>query len=177
VIDLISARYPERQITYYNEGISGNTVVDLRDRWNDDVIRREPTWVSVKIGINDIHRMLFNPNAAEQIPLALFEEAYRDILTRTSKIGARLVLIDPFYISQDTDPASRRSKVLAVIPEYIDVIGNLAHEFGALRVRTHDLYQAQLEHRLADTLAPEAVHPTASGHYVIAHGLLEALGW
>ena len=176
-IDLISARYPNHGLTFYNEGIGGNTVVDLRDRWADDVLRREPDWVTIKIGINDIHRTLFNSNPAEQISLGLFEGAYRDILARTAKIGARIVLIDPFYISQDTDPASRRSKVLAIIPEYIGVISNLAREFGALRVRTHDLYQTQLQHVLADALAPEPVHPNGSGHYVIALGLLDVLGW
>src|SRR4051812_47492548 len=57
-IDLITARYPERRITFWNEGIGGNTVEDLRNRWLDDVIRHQPDWLCVKIGINDLHRTL-----------------------------------------------------------------------------------------------------------------------
>ncbi len=55
-IDLITARYPDRHITYLNEGIGGNTVEDLHARWHDDVLVHQPHWLSVKIGINDLHR-------------------------------------------------------------------------------------------------------------------------
>jgi len=57
-VDLITAKYPERRITFLNEGIGGNTVEDLRNRWHDDVLRHRPDWVSVMVGINDLHRVL-----------------------------------------------------------------------------------------------------------------------
>src|SRR5712691_10847955 len=57
-IDLITARYPERRLQFVNEGISGNTVQDLRGRWETDVVAHRPDWLSIKIGINDLHRAL-----------------------------------------------------------------------------------------------------------------------
>jgi len=51
---LILAKYPERRIRVVNVGIGGNTVLDLRNRWEDDVLSLEPDWVSVLIGINDL---------------------------------------------------------------------------------------------------------------------------
>lgn len=175
VIDLIAARYPDHNLRYVNAGISGNTVQDLRDRWQDDVLRHKPDWVTVKIGINDLHRTL--SNGQNPVPPDLFSELYRDILTRTRDSGARLVLIDPFYISNDTDSSSWRAKVMALLPRYLDVVQHMADEFGALHVHTHELFQEQLKYRPADALCPEPVHPNLSGHLVIAHGLLQVLGW
>ncbi|HCA46082.1 MAG TPA: GDSL family lipase, partial [Armatimonadetes bacterium] len=53
-VDLVTARYPERRIHWINKGIGGNRVTQLAERWTDDVIRHEPDWVSILIGINDV---------------------------------------------------------------------------------------------------------------------------
>jgi lysophospholipase L1-like esterase len=176
-IDLITARYPERRIRYFNEGISGHTVVDLRNRWHDDVLRHQPDWLSIKIGINDLHRT-WSPNAADRVLPDRFEETYREILTLTrQQTKAKVVLIDPFYLSTDTGSGGFRSQVLALLPKYIAVVHKLAKEFDARLVRTQDAFQAQLRRRPADQFCPEPVHPFASGHLVIAHELLRALDW
>jgi hypothetical protein len=67
--------------------------------------------------------------------------------------------------------------VLKVLPEYLDVVNRLSKEYKTRHVLTHEAYQMQLRYRSADTFCPEPVHPNASGHLVIAHELLNALGW
>ena len=173
--ELITARYPERNIRYVNAGIGGNTVQNLRDRWQDDVHYHKPDWVSVKIGINDLHRTLHN--TPDTTPPDVYETTYRGILERTKESGAKLILIDPFYISRESDASSIRKRVLDFLPEYLSIVEKLANEFDALHVRTHDLFVEQLKYRPADYFCPEPVHPYASGHLIIAHGLLEVLGW
>lgn len=174
-VELIDARYPGLNINFINAGISGNTVQDLRDRWSDDVLHHQPDWVSVKIGINDLHRTLHETPAAT--PPDVFETTYRGILGRTRDAGAKLILIDPFYISSEANADSWRKKVLDFLPEYISIVDKLAAEFDALHVRTHELFVEQLKHHPAEYFCPEPVHPYMSGHIIIAHGLLEALGW
>jgi acyl-CoA thioesterase-1 len=173
--ELITARYPERAINFINTGISGNTVQNLRDRWHDDVLNYQPDWVSIKIGINDLHRTL--AQTPEATPPDVYETAYRGILERTRKSGAKIVLIDPFYISTETDASSFRKEVLDFLPEYLAIVEKLVKEFETLHVRTHELFVQQLKYRPADYFCPEPVHPYASGHLIIAHGLLEVLGW
>jgi lysophospholipase L1-like esterase len=175
-IELITARYPTLKLKYFNEGIGGNTVVDLQNRWEDDVLRHQPDWITVKIGINDLHRGWAPPPAVAVTP-EIFEAAYRDILTRGKANGAKLLLIDPFYISQDRNENSARKRVLDYLPEYISVVDKMAAEFDALQVKTQDLFQEQLKYRPADYFCPEPVHPYASGHHVIALGLLDKLNW
>jgi lysophospholipase L1-like esterase len=176
-IDLITAKYPDRKIRYINEGIGGNTVEDLRNRWHDDVIVHHPDWLTIKIGINDLHRTL-RGDAMVAIPPERYEHLYREILRITKeKTNARIVLIDPFYISTDADSGSFRSRVLQMLPGYLQVVDRLSQEFRTLHVRTHERFTEQLKFRPADAFCPEPVHPYLSGHVVIALGLLETWGW
>jgi len=176
LVDLVTARYPERKVRFINEGIGGNTVLDLRHRWHDDVLVHRPDWLSIKIGINDLARSLdLRP---ESVPPDRYEQLYRECLEMArQQTKARLIMIDPFYISTDRESGSRRSQFLQLLPEYLAVVERLATEYGALHVRTHDAFQEQLRHRPVDTFCPEPVHPNLSGHTVIAHAVLRALGW
>jgi len=56
VDSLLAARYPERYIRVFNTGVAGNTIIDLDWRWQRDVLRLAPDWLSVMIGINDVWR-------------------------------------------------------------------------------------------------------------------------
>jgi lysophospholipase L1-like esterase len=173
-IDLITARYPERRIGYVNTGIGGNTVADLHARWDADVIAHRPDWLSVKIGINDLHRTL--DSTPQAVAPDRYEALYREILSRArQETTARLVLIDPFYISTATE--GREGEVLKRLGRYLEVVHRLAEEFDAIHVRTQAAFQEQLRYRPASYFCPEPVHPYLSGHVVIAHALLSKLNW
>lgn len=173
-IDMVTAKVPERRITFINKGISGNKVTDLRDRWEDDVIRHKPDWLSIKIGINDVHSYLRDP--ANGVSPELYRRTYTEILERTRKaLSCQIVLIEPFYISTDRSGQSFRSRVLELLPEYIETVHALAKQFDTRLVRTHERFGEQLRYRDPDRFCPEPVHPNMSGHMVIANALYEAL--
>ena len=52
----LAALYPERSLRFYNRGISGNRVRDLKQRWTEDAIALKPDILSILIGINDTWR-------------------------------------------------------------------------------------------------------------------------
>ena len=104
--DLMTIREPAKDVRIINKGIGGHRVTDLQARWSDDVLRNKPRWLSVKIGINDLHSVLGGgPNP---VTPRVFEKAYDDILSRTRKAlpKCRMLLIDPFYISTEASPNS-----------------------------------------------------------------------
>ena len=174
--DMLTIREPSKDVTIINKGIGGDTVLGLRDRWQDDVLRHKPDWLSVKIGINDLHRVL--RDAPEGlIPPELYREAYNDILARTREAlpKCRMLLIDPFYISNEASVMSFRQQVLGFIPEYVRVVGEISRKYGALRVKTHEMFQKLLKHHEVDTFCPEPVHPNATGHLAIAEAVYSAL--
>ncbi len=176
-IDLITARDPDRDITYHNRGIGGDVSTGLLRRWDDDVLVHEPDCVSVMIGINDLHRTL-SATATDHISPDAYREAYHAFLTLTAaKTDARIILMDPFYISTETDPDSHGGTVLTAIQDYVAVVHEMTTEFDALHVPLHAIFQDHLGYRPADTFCPEPVHPNAGGHLVIANAWLTTMGW
>jgi lysophospholipase L1-like esterase len=173
--DMLIVRHPKKAITVINKGIGGDVVTGLRNRWEDDVIRNKPDWLSIKIGINDLHRTL--RTSPETIPPKLYREAYEDILQRTKKALPRckILLIDSFYISTDTAPTSFRSEVLELLPQYLRVVNDLSRKYGTLHVKTHEVFQRLLKTHEPDTFCPEPVHPNLTGHLVIADAVFDTL--
>ncbi len=173
-IDLVTAKYPERKINWINKGIGGNRVTQLAERWTDDTIRHDPDWVSILIGINDLHSMLRQGEPI--VPVDLFREKYDEIISRTiSETGAQVLIIDPFYISIDSAGQSWRTIVLEALPAYIKVAREMAQKHGCRHIPMHDIYQEHLALREADVFCAEPVHPGPTGHMCIANAILDAL--
>ena len=176
IVALITCRYPERKIRFINEGIGGDVVTGLRERWDDDLLVHKPDWVSVMIGINDLHRTL--RGAPEAVPPDLYREAYTQCLERTAEnTSAKLILMDPFYMSRAADPHSWRAKAIELLDEYIAVVTDLAEKFGATHIRLNEMFRRVLEHKASDFICPEPVHPNPVGHLMIAHEWLKAVNW
>jgi lysophospholipase L1-like esterase len=173
--DLLVAREPAKDVTIINKGISGHTVVDLRNRWTDDVLREKPDWLSIKIGINDLHRTL--ANTPQAVPATMFAQVYDDILARTKKAlpKCRILLIDPFYISTDRAPGSFRAQVLDVLPKYLATVHRMNRKYRTRLVQTHAVYQKLLKFQAPDLFCGEPVHPNLTGHLVIAEAVYEEL--
>ena len=45
--DMLTVREPEKDIMVVNRGISGDTIKDLQDRWQRDVIDLAPDWLDI----------------------------------------------------------------------------------------------------------------------------------
>lgn len=172
--ELVIARHPELAIRWLNRGIGGNTVVDLKNRWDDDVLREKPDWLSIKIGINDLHRTKDSQPTA--VPPELFRNAYTDILERSRRAGIRnIVLMDPFYLSTDKGSDSNRATVLRMLPDYIGIVREMSKAYKTRHVATQELFERQMKYRASNDFAPEPVHPYRLGHMVMADALYEAV--
>ena len=173
--DLVAIRESAKRVTVLNKGISGNTVVDLANRWSDDCLRHRPDHLSIKIGINDVHRTL--GMTPEAVPVERFEEVYDLILeqTREALPKCRILLIDPFYISADTAGSSFRNEVLNVLPRYIQVVHEMSRKYGTRLVRTHEMFRRLIRRHDADLFCPEPVHPNLTGHLAIAEAVYQAM--
>ena len=172
--ELVMALYPERNIEYVNTGIGGNRITDLRGRWQVDAMDYKPDWLSIKIGINDLHSFLGeDPNGVSP---ELFAEIFEYLLDLTTKnLDCKIILIDPFYMSTDTSEQSFQSKVLDIIPKYIETVHKMSEKYNTKLVKLHDMFQNQLKYREADTFCGEPVHPNLVGHLIMAVELLKVL--
>ncbi|HOK55997.1 MAG TPA: SGNH/GDSL hydrolase family protein [bacterium] len=173
--DLVIANFPERKIEIVNKGISGNTILDLANRWEDDVIYQKCDWLSILIGINDIHRVLRKDEMWTEFTPENYRKRYDYILKRTlEKLDCKIILIEPFYISTDTTD-SFRGKVLKDLIEYIEIVEEMSKKYETYHLKLHRIFQEYLKFFEPETFAPEPVHPNSTGHFVIANELIKLL--
>ena len=171
VVNAVTAKYPEREIEFINRGIGGNTVLELEQRWQADVMDHKPDWLSVMIGINDVHRCY--RDAAAQTDPQSYARIYDALLTEAAeKFGPKMVLMEPFYLCSDPDHDINKQLV-----PYFDTVHALAEKFDALLVPVHQAFQKALAVRPDPFWSPENVHPVPEGHAFIALQWLDAMGW
>lgn len=96
---LMNAFFPDLRLRISNTGTSGNTVRDLAERWQSDVLDLKPDWLSVCIGINDVWRQYDMPNVTHR---HVYPEEYRqtleDLVCRTRQKVKGIVLMTPYYM-------------------------------------------------------------------------------
>jgi acyl-CoA thioesterase-1 len=165
-VRVVSERLPDRRII--NVGISGNRAVDLRDRWQIDVVERAPEILSAYVGINDTWRR-YDEN--DPTSAASFEDDYRACLADLGG-AATLILIEPFVLPVTEEQEHWHED----LDEKRAVVARLAAEFGAGFVPLQSLLAAAAEDHGASALAADGVHPTELGHRMIADAWLEVAG-
>ena len=180
VIDvLFSVAYPELGIRVVNMGTSGNTVRDLKARWQTDVIDLKPDWVSIMIGINDVWRQFDSPRQTE---IAVLPDEYRatldELVAQASSAAKQIVLMSPFHIEPN-----KRDAMRARMDEYGAIVREIAHRRDALFVDTQAAFDAALEHFHPYGIAWDRIHPGPSGangqfgHTIIARAFLNAIDY
>lgn len=174
---LLDAVYPDRKIRVINKGIGGHTIRDLAARWEKDVLAPSPApppdWLSVMIGINDVWRQFDRPLIPECHVLPdEYESTYRRLLDQTRPLLKGLVIASPYVIDLNTQDAMR-----ARMDQYREISARMAEAYDAVYVDTQSLFDSYLQHYHPNQLCWDRIHPSASGHMLIARGWLNAMGF
>ena len=162
---------PEAQLEFFNRGISGNKVGDLRTRWQADAIDMKPDLLSILIGVNDVSQ-----GKGKQVPLDRWEEDYRFLLDSSRKANPdlRLVLLDPFVLRCGR---LQEESVWRFWRGQVDklraIVTSLAAEYGAVHVRAQEVFDEAAEEVSPDHWIWDGVHPLPQGHELIARNWLE----
>jgi acyl-CoA thioesterase I len=170
--DWLRASVPARAPQILNKGTSGDTIQDLRRRWQPDVLAHEPQLVSIKIGVNDVWHGLGEAGGGTSIEK--FRETYVEILEglRDALSDVVLVLCEPTVIWPPALPAGNKA-----LAPYVMAVREIGLQFQARAVvPLYDAFiRAGLE-RPDIEWAPDGVHPSSSGHMLIARSWLASLG-
>lgn len=170
---LLGVNHPAQRIRVLNAGVGGNTVLDLADRWERDVLAAQPDWLVVMIGVNDVWRQFDTYLAAERHVLPeRFEETLGRLVDQVRPHLDGLVLMSPFMIEPNRDDPMRRR-----MDEYGAIVREVAAKEEAIFVDVQAAFDALLNHRHPMSLAWDRIHPTATGHLVIAKAFLDAVGF
>lgn len=168
---LLGAVYPERGVRVVNMGVGGNTVLDLKERWQTDVLDLKPDWLSLMIGTNDVWRQFDSPRQTETHVLPdEYERTLDELVSRTLPAVPNIVLLTPFYLEPNrADPMRRR------MDEYGEIVRTLAAKHGTLFVDTQAAFDKVLTACYPATIAWDRVHPNQTGQMVLARAFLEAI--
>ena len=170
---LLGAVYPQLGVRVVNQGNSGNTVRDLKARWQTDVVDLHPDWLSVMIGINDVWRQFDCPRQPEwSVPLEEYESTLEELLVATRPSLKGLVLVTPYFIEPNRSDAMR-----ATMDRYGEAVKRLAARHDAYLVDAQAAFDAILQHMHPGNLAWDRIHPTTTGHLVLARAFVGALGF
>ena len=153
---LIAARhgaaFPQLQLDFINRGVSGNSVLDLQQRWQTDTLDLKPDVLSILIGVND---------EGKGVPLAQYEQVYDNLLAaaRAANPKVRLVLGEPFVKPGEMSEGIRKRQEIAA---------RLAQKYGAAFVRYQHVFDEAAQLAPADYWVWDHVHPTYRGHQLMA---------
>ena len=169
---LLGAIHPAHAIRIVNMGSSGNTVLDLRGRWQTDVLDLKPDWLSVMIGVNDVWRQF---DLQRQSEIHVLPDVYARTLDEIVRIARPtvkgLVMMAPFYIEPNRKDAMRSR-----MDEYGAIVKKTAKKHNALFIDTQAAFDDVLKHMHANAIAWDRVHPNIVGHAIIARAFLNAIG-
>ena len=161
---IIAAKYgallADRNLVFMNRGISGNTVLDLEKRWQKDTLDLKPDVLSILIGVND---------QGHGIPLDQYEAVYDKLLTdtKTALPNVTFILCEPFTL-----PVGKRKEGYeawkAGIEKRQAIVAKLAEKHHAALVHFQKAFDDACQKAPAEHWIWDGVHPTYSGHQLMA---------
>ena len=173
-VNLISARlfsrFPEKNLRLSNLGVSGNRMCQLEERFEQDVLQREPTLVSFLIGINDTWRRYDSEMVS---PIPDFRDRYSKMVNRLVERGIDVIICEPFLLPFPED----RRKWREDLDPRITATREIASEYKISFLPLDGTFAAAACRAPAQYWLHDGVHPTLAGHSLIAESWLNvALG-
>ena len=162
--------HPESYLQIYNRGISGDRILTMENRWENDCLRLLPDLISILIGVNDTWNYLYTGLGSSPSEYRL---VFARILDRTLKHlpDVKLVLCEPFILI--TGEVTREWQQDISLRQ--QTVRELAEEYNAVFVPFQSALQNAARSTPEEGLLDDGVHPTAKGHRLLAKCWLEAL--
>ena len=163
----------DANLEFFNRGVSGNKVSDLRKRWQKDAIEMNPDWLTVLIGVNDVSQ-----GRGQPVDLKKWEQDYRYILSQSRRANPKLniILMDPFVLRMTRLNSDAQWKYWrGEIDKLGKIVVRLAEDFNAIHVETQKIFDQAANQVSAGNWIWDGVHPLPQGHELIARNWLQAV--
>ena len=159
----LSALHPEYNLKFYNRGIGGDRIRDLRHRWKKDCLDLKPNLVSILIGVNDVHR--------KATPTESFKSDYKSILEQTQQSKCQIVLLEPFLVHSN----GNFLELTEELNKKIEVLRELSREFETKLIPLNDIFMKACIKRVPSFWSLDGAHPTLAGHALIAQSWIKGV--
>lgn len=181
-------RFPNIEIRFYNNGISGDVSGGMLNRIKSDVLMNKPNWCVVMAGMNDVGRSLYaekfnTDNEVIQRRKEGLEKYFRNmdsIVNRLMEAGVKVVLQTPTIYDQVAISSTENYKgVNNALGQCADFIKGLGEKY---KLPIVDYWSAmnsvnaavQRVNPSASIIGRDRVHPGTYGHFLMAFEFLKA---
>ncbi|NLP12839.1 hypothetical protein GX408_20765 [bacterium] len=173
--------YPEMTVYIINAGISGHKSTDMYDRFDEDVLRWQPNWVTISVGVNDVWHGFYDNHpkgdGPRGVPLSVYREKVTAMVQRAQRHNARVALFTATVIKETLTGVENQKLVL-----YNQAIRDIAKKFKCVLVDQDAACRRVLaplqRSDMADrgVLTSDGVHMLPAGNWLMAKTCLMALG-
>ena len=167
---------PEANLEFFNRGISGNKVSDLKARWQKDAINLKPDLLSILVGTNDVGMRFRHPDKV--VTTDAFERDYRHIIEASLNANPklRIILLDPFILQtgrlkNQQAYSSRRKET----DKMRVVVSKLAKDYKTAHLQTQYLFDQAAIQAEPENWIWDGIHPLPQGHELIARHWLDVV--
>lgn len=180
-------RFPYMDLTVCNAGIGGDTVKDMYERLEGDVLDKQPTVLMVTFGMNDTGYYEYNGDNAAQFGEEKYKACYENFKKLEADLkllsGVRVVMVggSPFDEKAKIESASFKGKN-AVMDRVVAFQRRSAEEngwefvdFSAPMTAINE--REQVSNPSFTLCGSDRIHPGNDGHMVMAYLFLKAQGF
>ena len=185
VEDFFYTRFPQMRLKLHNAGVGGARAWDALARFDEDVAKYRPKYVTILLGMNDGSYRPYDQQVFRTYQLDM-----KELITRIQKIGATPILMTPTMYDARAErmkpnprrPRTEETKALynSVLTYYGTWLRDVAQQrgFGFVDMwgPLNNITLAERRKNPEFTLIADAVHPGASGQVVMATAMIMDLG-
>ncbi|KAA0230204.1 DUF459 domain-containing protein [candidate division KSB1 bacterium] len=155
-------------------GISGNKVYDLYLRLEEDVLRQQPDWVFVYVGVNDVWHKKTHGTGTDPDK---FEKFYVALIRKMQAQGIQVALCTPAVIGEKT---AGKNELDADLDKFAQIIRKLSAQYGLplcdlRRIFLDHLAQVNKENKEKGILTNDGVHLNEAGNQLVAEHMLKII--
>jgi lysophospholipase L1-like esterase len=164
-------RDPEKSLKFYNRGVSGNKVYQLRDRWQSDCLDIKPTVLSILVGVNDFWHTLVNGYTGT---VKTYRDDYKTLLDRTKQQlpEVKLIIGEPYAVK---GVKAVDDKWYPTFDEYRQAAREIAESFGAIFIPYQEIYDKAQKSAPGSYWTIDGVHPSLAGAQLMAESWLQTV--
>jgi lysophospholipase L1-like esterase len=180
-------RFPDKEVNFYNAGISGDVTSGILNRLDDDILKHVPTKAFIMIGMNDVRRDIYslsaNKNkdtiAMQDQVMVTYEKNLETIIQKLQANKIEVALQRPSIYDQ-TGQLKRANNygVNDGLGRMAKICDRLALKY---QIRTIDYYglmskinaNIQKSNPKATIVSEDRVHPGPVGHFVMHYQFLK----
>jgi lysophospholipase L1-like esterase len=183
-------RFPQKDVWFYNCGISGDIAKSVLNRLDNDVFVHHPTWCVVMLGMNDVTRDLYKSTRTSEPGIMQQRQAAIDVYKKNLEIivqkllqsNSKVILEKPTIYDQTAKlPAENYYGVNDALKICANYIQNLADKYKLFTIDYYGLMnelntQVQLKDSSATITGHDRVHPGPVGHFIMTYEFLKSTG-